>query len=62
MGFASEMSEYKAHPENYRGSVSDIAEILRIAVTGMPNSPDLCTIMKILGKTRSLKRLTEGKI
>lgn len=62
VGFASEMSEYKAHPENYRGSVSDIAEILRIAVTGMPNSPDLCTIMKILGKTRSLKRLTEGKI
>lgn len=62
VGFASEMSEYKAHPENYRGSVSDIAEILRIAVTGMPNSPDLCTIMKILGKSRSLKRLTEGKI
>lgn len=62
VGFASEMSEYKAHPENYRGSVSDIAEILRIAVTGMPNSPDLCTIMKILGKSRSLKRLTEGNI
>lgn len=62
LGFAGEMSEYKAHPEAYRGSVSDIAEILRIAVTGMPNSPDLCTIMKILGKDRSIKRLTAGRL
>ena len=56
-GFAAEMSEYKANPENYKGSVADVAEILRIAVTGMANSPDLCTIMGILGKDRSLKRL-----
>ena len=61
-GFASEMSEYKANPENYRGNVSDVAEILRIAVTGSPNSPDLCTIMGILGKERALKRLSNAKI
>lgn len=61
VGFASEMSEYKAAPEKFGGNVSDIAEILRIAVTGMPNSPDLCTIMRILGKERSLARLKEGK-
>ncbi len=62
VGFASEMSEYKANPEAYKGNVSDIAEILRIAVTGMPNSPDLCTIMRILGKERALKRLKDGEI
>ncbi len=56
-GFAAEMSEWKAHPENYKGSVSDAAEILRIAITGKANSPDLCTIMGILGKERCLKRL-----
>ncbi len=60
-GFAAEMSDYKAHPENYAGSVSDAAEIIRIAVTGSPNSPDLCTIMKILGKQRSLARLAAGR-
>ena len=60
-GFASEMSEWKAHPENYKGSVSDAAEILRIAVTGKANSPDLCTIMGILGKERTLKRLAAGR-
>ncbi|MDE5667032.1 MAG: glutamate--tRNA ligase, partial [Clostridia bacterium] len=62
VGFAAEMSEYKQHPENFKGSVSDAAEILRIAVTGSPNSPDLCTIMSILGKERTASRLTAAKI
>ena len=62
VGFAAEMSEYKANPEKFAGNVSDIAEILRIAVTGMPNSPDLCAIMKILGKKRTIARLNGGKI
>ncbi|MDE5943583.1 MAG: glutamate--tRNA ligase [Clostridia bacterium] len=62
VGFAAETAEYKAHPENYKGNVSDVAEILRIAITGMPNSPDLCTIMGILGKERSLARLKAAKI
>jgi glutamyl-tRNA synthetase len=62
VGFAAEMSEYKANPEAFKGSVSDLAEILRIATTGMPNSPDLCTIMGILGKERTLARLAKGKL
>lgn len=56
-GFAAEMSEYKTNPSAYKGSVSDVAEILRIAITGSSNSPDLCTIMKILGTERTLNRL-----
>ena len=56
-GFCADMKAYKANPENYKGSVSDIAEILRIAVTGHANTPDLWTIMQILGKERVLKRL-----
>lgn len=61
-GFAAEMSEYKANPDNFRGSVSDVAEILRIAVTGMSNSPDLCTIMGILGRERSVARLLAARV
>ncbi len=56
-GFCADMKAYKANPENYKGSVSDVAEILRIAVTGHANTPDLWTIMQILGKERVLKRL-----
>lgn len=61
-GFAAEMSDYKANPQNCKGSVADVAEILRIAVTGMPNSPDLCTIMGILGADRCSKRLAAAMI
>ncbi len=62
VGFCPETSEYKKNPEAWRGSVSDAAEILRIAVTGSPNSPDLCTIMNILGKERSLSRLASARV
>lgn len=61
VGFAAEMSEYKADPGAYAGNVSDVAEILRIAVTGSPNSPDLCTIMSILGRERTLSRVAAAK-
>ncbi len=61
-GFASENAAYKANPSAYKGNVSDCAEILRIAVTGSANSPDLCAIMGILGESRSLARLRNGEI
>ena len=56
-GFASDMKAYKANPDAYPGSVSDVAEMLRIAATGLSNTPDLWTIMQILGKERTLSRI-----
>lgn len=56
-GFASDNASYKAAPQNFVGSVSDAAEVVRVAITGSPNSPDLCTIMHILGRERSLARI-----
>lgn len=61
-GFAADTGEYKKNPQNFKGSVSDAAEILRVAIVGSPNSPDLCTIMGILGKERSSERLKKAKI
>lgn len=62
LGFAIDNAAYKADPEAFKGNVSDAAEILRIAVTGGPNSPDLCTIMGILGKDRAVRRLLDGRL
>ncbi|MBR0230423.1 MAG: glutamate--tRNA ligase [Erysipelotrichaceae bacterium] len=59
-GFAAEMSDYKNNPEAYKGSVGDVAEIVRIAVTGYKNSPDLWSIMQIIGAERSLKRIDKA--
>lgn len=50
LSFASDMKAYKANPEDYKGSISDIAEVVRIAVTGRANTPDLWTIIHIIGE------------
>ncbi len=60
-GFAAEMRDFKASPENYRGSVADVAEVLRIAVTGRANTPDLWTIMHILGGEETRARVARAK-
>ena len=59
-GFTGDMKAYRANPEQFAGSVSDIAEMIRIAITGQKNSPDLWTIMQILGEETSLARLDEA--
>jgi glutamyl-tRNA synthetase len=59
-GFATDMKAYKATPELFPGSVADVAEMLRIATTGLANTPDLWTIMQILGKERTLARLEKA--
>lgn len=56
-GFASEMKDYKQNPDAYKGSVADVAEVLRIAVTGKANTPDLWTIMQILGEKQTRARI-----
>ncbi len=58
-GFASSNKDYKEHPENYKGSVSDTAEILRVAITGSTQSPNLHEILEILGKEETSRRLTK---
>lgn len=60
LGFASDTKEYKANPENFKGSAGDLSTVLRVAVTGRRNTPDLCTIMQILGKEEVLKRIKAG--
>ena len=57
LGYASDMKAYKENPENYKGNVGDVSMFIRIAVTGKTNSPDMYTIMQILGKDKVQKRI-----
>ncbi len=59
-GFATDMKAYKADPTAFPGNVSDVAEMLRIATTGLANTPDLWTIMQILGAEKTLARLDKA--
>ncbi len=55
--FAAETKEYKANPESYKGSAGDLSTILRLAITGRRNTPDLCSIMQVLGYDEVIKRI-----
>ena len=50
MGFAANMKDYKKNPESYGGHVGDVSMVLRLAVTGRRNSPDLYECMGLLGQ------------
>lgn len=56
-GFASSNKDYKANPDAYLGSVSDGAELLRIAITTSSQSPNLHEILEILGPEEVKLRL-----
>ena len=57
LGFAPNGKLYKNNPEQYIGSVADVAEILRVCLTGKKNSPNLFYVMKVLGKSHCDKRI-----
>ena len=64
LGFCPEVKEYKKNPEAYKGHVGDLSAVVRLAVTGRTNTPDLCTIMQLLGKEKVSARLNKfaGKL
>ena len=58
VGFASDTKEYKQNPGAYKGHPGDASTVIRIALTGRRNTPDLCNIMNVLGYERCIARLT----
>ncbi len=48
---------YKQNPTEHAGSVSDTSKFVRIAITGRENSPELFSIMKILGDKECKNRI-----
>ncbi len=58
--FASETKTYKAEPEKYKGHAGDLSTVLRIALTGRRNTPDLCSIMQVLGRDRVEERIEKA--
>ena len=57
MGFTTDMKAYKADPDAFPGTVADVSTFIRQAVTGKTNSPDLYTVMQILGYDRTVSRI-----
>ena len=57
LGYTADMKEYKADPTAFKGSVADISMFIRVAVTGKLNSPDMYSVIQILGRDRVSARI-----
>ena len=60
MGYAKEVKEFKANPDKYKAHVGDVSTVLRIALTGRTNTPDMYEIMKILRKEEIKRRFEKA--
>jgi len=57
-GFAASPKEHKAAPDRYHGSVRDVAQTIRVALTGSTRSPDLHAVALVLGREEVIRRIT----
>lgn len=60
LGYAKSPKDYKKNPDGYKGHVGDAAGVIRAAVTGRRNTPDLYEILQTLGEDEIMKRLSEA--
>lgn len=60
LGFTPNVKEYKKNPEAFKGHVGDVSTVIRIALTSRRNTPDLYSIMQLLGEAEIRARLAEA--
>lgn len=57
LGFTPNVKEYKKNPEAFKGHVGDVSTVIRIAITSRRNTPDLHSIIALLGNDEIKARL-----
>lgn len=60
-GFAQDTKTFKADPTQFKGHLGDVAMVLRLALTGRSNTPDLFQLMQVLGEDRVKTRLAHAR-
>ena len=61
LGCTPNVKEYKQNPDAFRGHVGDVSTVIRVALTGRRNTPDLFAITTILGEDTVRARLKSAK-
>ena len=56
-GYAVRPKDYKKNPDAYKGHVGDVSTVVRLAITGRRNSPDIWAIQQVLGEERTIARV-----
>ncbi|MGN0522492.1 MAG: glutamate--tRNA ligase [Eubacterium sp.] len=59
-GCTPNVKEYKQTPDAFKGHVGDVSTIIRVALTGRTNTPDLYAITALLGQSRVIERIDKA--
>ncbi|MDR1117433.1 MAG: glutamate--tRNA ligase [Oscillospiraceae bacterium] len=57
LGFCPDTKRYKQEPERWKGHVGDVSMVIRVAVCGRQQSPDLYEVTRIMGEKMVKNRL-----
>ena len=57
LGYAVKPKDFKKHPDDYKGHVGHVSTIIRIALTGRAQSPDIWEIQQIMGEEMTRERI-----
>lgn len=60
VGCTPNVKEYKQNPDAFKGHVGDVSTVIRVALTGRTNTPDLFAITALLGADRVQKRIEKA--
>ena len=59
LGYAKMRKLYKKNPELFKGQLSDVATIVRVALTNKTQTQDLHEVMQAMGEKRVIERLSQ---
>ncbi len=57
LNYAIKPKDYKKNPDQYNGSITDVSNVVRVAIVGRVNSPDLWEICHIIGEDAMRRRI-----
>lgn len=57
LGYAAKPKDYKKNPDDYKGHVGHVSTVIRIALMGRAQSPDVWAIQQIMGEEKVRARL-----
>ena len=56
-GYTTNMKEYKKNPDEFKGNISHVSTVIRVAICGRVNTPDMYDVLKVMGKDKVKERL-----
>lgn len=62
LGYAAKPKDYKKNPDDYKGHVGHVSTVIRIALMGRAQSPDVWCIQQIMGEEMTRRRITSYEI